>query len=617
MTRAGTFILHGVALLACLLLHVPARAWCPVGFSGPGNADDYYAFEVENHAQGWIDTVDAPTLNTTTTSPLYWRDVMLHVVDTATQTWSRNGRARVKIGYRGVITNPPAEPRGDGHSVVYTDPCPSDPHAPAAYAWVEYLLKPGNCDIVVHRGSCTTLRLGTASDLTGADASNFARIVRHEMGHCMGLEHASADSDCTAWRCFEDDGNRCTPGQLVCPSTCRITEHPLLDDTIGHHAENYGGGPPRREVVFGMATVSAANAFADAETLNLIGGSVFPARIDCRRGTSTPDCVLARSYNMNTLKLDRITFAATSPLTFSDVGTTTVTFSGMTRSPDVAMGDTGVSVVVGYRSVGASLIGVEALRFQTSTGTFLSSDQLSTGDADITTHEARVVFVRGLGGTGRFVEALPAHDRSLKFFVSSDATGAAPWMLMAPNNPWPIDRVFDSFDFHCPRHQTPGSGDASCAVVVSSDDGDVQNGGAQTCQLAFTTTNVTASQCREPFSAMKLSTPVALVDYGSGTPSTQRTVTSWLMSLSRHSPDVSGGNSHLLVYGNDRTFPDSAIAVQDEYDLDFLGCSSFGLGDDAQSYLGGTSVDYCEFCDRIVRVGMGNLLTDPVGNKCF
>lgn len=154
-------------------------------------------------------------------------------------------------------------------------------------------------------------------------------------------------------------------------------------------------------------------------------------------------------------------------------------------------------------------------------------------------------------------------------------------------------------------------------IVLSPASAAMQNGGAQTCQLAFSTTNVTVTQCRGPFTTQPFATPVALTDYGSGTPSSQRTATSWLMSLSRRSPDVSGGNSHLRVYGNDRTFPDTAIAVQDEYDLDFLGCSSFGLGDDAQSYFGGTSVDYCEFCDRIVRVGMGDLLTDPVGDKCF
>ncbi|MCC7112528.1 MAG: hypothetical protein IT382_24770 [Deltaproteobacteria bacterium] len=290
----------------------------------------------------------------------------------------------------------------------------------------------------------------------------------------------------------------------------------------------------------------------------------------------------------------------------------------MTRSPDVAMGDAGISVVVGYRTSGASVVGVEALRFNTSDGSYLDATQLRPDNDDVTTHEARVVFVRGLGGSGRFVAAVPQHSRRLRFFVSANAAGEGPWMAMAANaNDGGMARVFDSFDFHCPRHQTPGAGDANCAIVLSPASAAMQNGGAQTCQLAFSTTNVTVTQCRGPFTTQPFATPVALTDYGSGTPSSQRTATSWLMSLSRRSPDVSGGNSHLRVYSNDRTFPDTAIAVQDEYDLDVLGCSSFGLGDDAQSYFGGTSVDYCEFCDRIVRVGMGDLLTDPVGDKCF
>ena len=449
------------------------------------------------------------------------------------------------------------------------------------------------------------------------------KIERPTTDYLSALEPAFADSGCdeygncgcdNAW-CTEDAYLGCRAGQLLCQSGCgRKTQHPFMDDILGHHAKINGGGPPRRQVVFGMATISSADVFADAEVLNLIGGSVFPARIDCRKGTSTPDCVLARSYNMNTIKFDRITFAATAPLTFSDVGTTTVAFGAMTRSPDVAMGDAGTSVVVGYRSLASSVIGVEALRFNTASGALLSSTQLDpSSDSDLTHHEARVVFVRGLGGSGRFVVALPQRNRQLAFFISADAAGNGPWVTLTPSDS--MHRVFDSFDLHCPRHQPAGSGDTSCRIVIGSNS--LLNGASQTCRLDFTTTSVTASSCSGPFGAGVYSTPVALVDYGTGTPSTQRTGTSWLLSMSRRSPDFRGYNTDLLVYLNAAVFQDPSLLILEEYDQDFLGCSSFGLGDDAESYFGGTSVDYCEFCDRIVRVGMGDNLTGPVGDRCF
>lgn len=608
MTRAmplACFLVTGAMLLGSKA----ASAWCPVWNGGPGNANDYYAFQVEDSSADWIATVDSPTLSTTTTSPLYWRDVMRHLVDAGAQAWSRDGRVRVKIGYRGLIAGPPGAPGlMDGRSVVYAEPCPLINWPPAqAYTVYDGAGNPGSCDIVFYYGDCSTYWLTPNAAANGTDATHFSRTIRHELAHCVGLDHpAQSDAGCDDYgncgcalsRCQEDI-NACTAGQLACGRDCnRITERPLFDDIAGHHVKINNGGPPRREVVFGMATVSSANSFSDQETLNLIGGSIYPARIDCRRGTSTPDCVLVRSHNTGTLKFDRITFAATSPLMFSSINTTTVDYNYITRSPDVALGDAGVSVVVSNRSVGTNLYGVEALRFDTATGSYLSVTQVdASGNNDLTTHEARVVFVRGLGGTGRFVAALPRRDRGLKFFVSSDATGAGPWVMLAANANNGMTGVIDTFDFHCPRHQTPGSGDSTnCAIVLSSDSQNMQNGAAQTCQLSFTTTSVTVSQCRGPFTSQQFATPVALVDYGSGAPSSQRTSTSWLMSLSRQSPDVSGGNSHLRVYSNDRTFPDSAIVVQDEYDMDFLGCSSFGLGDDAQSYFGGTSIDYCEFC---------------------
>ena len=621
--RAG-----GIAIVAAAvgLAAAAASAWCPVFLGGPGDANDYYAFEIENSATNWIATVSSPGLNNQVGTALYWRDVIEHVVDTAAQTWSRNGRVRVKVGYRGTFTGPPIPWGSDGRSAIVTEACP-EPNAMPAFATYEQLFNPDSCDITIRRGGCIVVpwQLGSNSDAAGLDPANLARTIRHEMGHCMGLgEPALSSSGCdeygncgcaNSW-CVEDMYLGCTGGQLMCQASClRKTEHPLMDDINGHHQKITGGGPPRREVVFGMATISSTNVFSDAETLNLIGGSVFPARIDCRKGTSTPDCVLARTYSTSTLKFDRITFAATSPLTFSDVGTTTVSFPYMTRSPDVAMGDAGTSVVVGYRSVAANIIGVEALRFSTSSGALLSSTQLDTStDGDVTHHEARVVFVRGLGGTGRFVVALPRRTRQLEFYVSADAAGNGAWTELTRSGST-LHRVFDSFDLHCPRHQTAGSGDTSCRVVIGSNS--LLNGGSQTCRLDFTTTSVAVSTCSGPFGAGKYSTPVALVDYGTGTPSSQRTATSWLLSMSRRSPDFRGYNTDLLVYLNAAVFQDPSLLIQEEHDLDFLGCSSFGLGDDAESYFGGTSVDYCEFCDRIVRVGMGDNLTGPTGDRCF
>lgn len=632
MSISKSLMSAGAATVACIvLLSAEGKAWCPVFGGGPGNGDDYYAFEAENSATSWINTIDSPTLNTDPTSSKYWQHVIEHQIDTATQAWSRDARVRAKIGFKGWFTNPPMPWSSDGREAIVTEACPQfDPFPFAMYTVWEQLANPSSCDIVIRRGGCITQNLATGAASNGIDTGNFARSLRHEMGHCMGLAHPATDGSgcdeygncgCERADCIEEIFGGCIAGQVMCQQTCnRFSEHPIFDDINGHHAKLTGSGDPtKRRVNLGLATVSVTDVFADQEVLDTGKNSTFPARIDCRQGTSTPDCVMVRADGRSILAFDRVTFAATTPRTIQTIATTNVAFTSLTRSPDVALGGAGYSVAVAYHSLAASVFGTRALVFNTSTGQFVSSTELDPtagNDNDVTYGEPRVTFVRGLGGTGRFLVAVATRSRTLAFYLSADANGGGPWTLLTLSA-GALGGVFDGFDLHCPKHQATGSGDAVCRIVLTPNFQSSQNGAIQMCRLTVSTTSVTVNQCQMPISNERFSSVVALSDYGTGVPTDQRATTSWLVSFSRESPDVSGLNSRLHVYEQQNVFSPTYLDVDDSYGIDFQGCTAFGLGDDAESYFGGGGVDYCEFCDRIVRVGLGSHVTGGFGDKCF
>lgn len=214
-----------------------------------------------------------------------------------------------------------------------------------------------------------------------------------------------------------------------------------------------------------------------------------------------------------------------------------------------------------------------------------------------------------------------SRDRRPAFYISSDAFGSYWSRLTDASTGSSIeDEDFqEGFDIHCPRHVTPGSGDDTCRVLFSPYDETSLDGRLRACSVRFTATTFETVACSTNFGANS-DIPVTLVDYGTGTPSGQRSTRSWIMSVSYQKPHQSTYWTNSVQYLYDHT--GSVFSWSDRVKSTGYGdrnsCTAHVAGEDRpKTYFGGSAVDYCEDCDRVVRIDWGKNYGGVPTNTCF
>jgi hypothetical protein len=310
-------------------------------------------FTIEDDCPGWDSFLGGAALDCINpNADLYYKSVIGHLMDSSLQAWSRDGRSAIKVGITGFAAS--AVPANDGiNTISVSNSCAGST---------------GNTDVesddvhvdIIFKGGCGggSTNIATVSFADGGGSGAY-RIVRHEVGHALGLAHQCVSSG-TASNCpGRNPENVCFDGPLLSSTgggSTWQTDYPHGEDVEGiqelHRGDTLGAvhrsGPyvtpssllPRREVVLTQATLSTATPPALTETSTSPTGlfSVFPARIDCRRGNGSggADCVIVRAWTERNLRFNTLSVA--SPGGTPIVGTTLTTNGVRTRRPpDVAV----------------------------------------------------------------------------------------------------------------------------------------------------------------------------------------------------------------------------------------------------------------------------------------
>jgi hypothetical protein len=361
--------------LALLCFAEPAQAWCQHNAyedeDGDGDFDpplpfaNVLAFEVEDSPVEWDAMIGFLDFDGHAYDD--FRDVLEHVVDATSQSWNREARSPVKLGFGGFVAGVGVDVT-DGVSTISVGPCVG-----STAGTFEDITNRNSCDIQFCRaevanqtcmedadctafgGQCsngvcqTTLtRLDSSADADGSGAGIY-RLLRHEMGHCLGVGHACNGASCSNANseqvCYaEPVVNSSQPMRSDLPhgEDIEALQEILRGDTLAG-ADRLGifASPnsllPRREIVLRSVVQSTTQVWSTTAAQPLGLYSVYLPRLDCRRGTGAAvDCVMVRAWTEKDLRVNPISAAAGggSPV----LGATTTVAGVVTRrAPDVAL----------------------------------------------------------------------------------------------------------------------------------------------------------------------------------------------------------------------------------------------------------------------------------------
>lgn len=640
-------------------------SFCPNDGELPGNGANAMLFVVRDDPAGWAGLITSPTLSTSPTSSLYARDTVEHVFDTAAQNWARTARARAKIGWKGWSTTITRDDL-DGISSVTLRECDENNNPRPAFA--SSSSDGAACDMVFFSGgSCAYEGLATGLAAGSGVETNWQRLVAHEMGHCLGLRHPHQQGlhpDCgTGAGC-----DRCSHHQIMCVSnTCgKNTDGPHPDDVHGQQVAAAGEpfALPEREVWLQTGQFSTANVFSTGNSFYL-GDGVYHGRVDCPAGTASPHCVVGRVRNATAIRLDRVTFSGVNPS--SATVTTTNVALRTRRAVDVALSRLGGTAVLVAAETDAddTALNTRVLRFAAATNTLQESFDLA---GSVTHIEPRVATVSGVGATacaaplgdgmcaaqglgscdeslgictggnqGRFLVAIAQPNRALALFMSASNTGA-PFVgangdrfyqpLTVVNGAGAaatVGPIAHAFDIHC-ADELAGLGSfderRTCRVAFQTFSAASTVGQLTECglRIANTGNQATLLGCTSTIGANRDPTVVSLSDYGPSAPITQRQTRSWLLGTSRRVPHQTNENSVIYSYAHSAgaRFSSASLNISTYHDTDLGTCVATDTDDELRSYHGGSSIDYCAACQRVVRTMTAQFKTPSfLGGQCW
>lgn len=656
------------------LLAQRAHAWCEFndGSTAPPAYAEAFLFEIEDDYTGWNDLLTGPgnLEQTDTTSPWYYKTVVENIVDASAQSWARVARVPIKVGFKD--WNGTTEFADDGRSVISVIPCPSGGSEFVGNAEPE----PNGAACDIQFTAAGTGCLGSPFQpavVVGSDGfhqnrrSGIFRLLRHEIGHCLGLGHRCPRGD----DCIDGGASLCASADNVCKCNAIMhdpnTDFPHGDDIEGIHESLRGvtaSAIPGRRVMLQKGTISSTNVWADdGAAVDLGVYSSHPARVECRKGGISPECIMARPYNASEVRINTLDIVPSI-----SVGTT-LNVSVSTRRPvDIALSRVNSSFAVAViapqvqtDTTGENeLTGVEVLRISkadTSGPGLTHRFEIDTSDGDdITPFEPRVTFVRTIGGTcsgssdcgglqciegfcangndGRFLVMLLDLNRKPVLYLSTDSGGTAFTQLAETTGvvPFLSQQMRDTFDIACPHHTTTSgtAEDRLCRVVFTpygdNEDADSNpdnpNAHLRQCTLDVDGNSFDVVACSGlGFGAVR-GAITSLTDYGTGTPTGQRTARSWLMTVSEPNLHNLGSvrNSNLTAWNHNTNnlLSTGDLVLTLGYAMDRQSCTAMTADDDPKTYFGGTSIDYCEDCTRIIRLDWGQFNASGVpSDKCF
>lgn len=493
-----------VAVLVPSLSGSRALAWCEFD---PTPAEATYAaayeFEVEANFADWS-AFFGDTLGSSSSDPNYYQTVLREWVDAAAQEWQRSSRVPIKISFKGFTSN--ADESWDGRSVIMARPCVN---AETSRGNAQPEPNGEACDIIFSYDwggvACDNETfLSPAASASGAISGGLVdghRLLRHEIGHCLGLAHPGdvppGGGVCSDNCSGAENPDACINGPLMWNAR---SESPYGDDTEGiHEILRSVDAVPARRISLVQGQYALPSSWEQSAVNDLAVYATHPPRIACAEGDGATNnqCVMARAYNQSTIRINTISFSGS--FNTPSLGTTINIPGFHTRRPvDIAMNPSppsGAFVAVAIAQEQNPTDGATAdLNYPrasrvirvSSAGLLDPPFELDTTsiDDDITNRAPRVTFVRGLGATcsastatctclngscqsptgtlGRFVVAQVKHNRELAFWISPDevgTAGASGYTRMTEVTPAPGAqrltgttglRFRDSFDFACP-----------------------------------------------------------------------------------------------------------------------------------------------------------------------
>jgi hypothetical protein len=604
-------------------------------------------------------TIVVPGL-TTTPGLLNYKNVISTMIDKSSQEWSRLARSRTRIGFGNwyIGDTPGVEVDftvGDGRSqIVANNGCPVGASYSASFG-----PSFGECDIRVCADAGGGVIDGLTNSANGED-NNFDRILTHEMGHCHGIGHPNG--------CYT--GNNCaatpqvTQGSAMAVEGCgRRTDLPHPDDGDAHSyaAEGLVNSIQRRATILSTSFFPSAGFRANGVDIDPGFVSAFPARIDCQLGSSaninSPDCVVARTYRSDEIRLTRLAFPTAAPTTVT-VSTTPFALNSR-RATDVAvntLGTVAAAIVstVAYNGTSASvtngagqtyllpqtetlLTGPVVVSMNNATGGIIGSTPIfpdNMANENFSTFEPRVTFALDVPSTcitapceaGAFIAAVVKPNRSFLLFKGAQSDGQGTYSaLTLTYDPGVSPPVIDgSFDFHCPKH-VPANGGAerrTCRLYFTPASADTAGTGLlRQCSVRIDAAGTTARfmACSTNATESVLGTVVAsLVDYGTGQPASQRAGRHWLLGTSARFPHLAPANALQSRFVNPANGGILATANENRVrGMDAAICTAVtapgGVADLPRSYFGEISEAYCTKCDRIIEMRWGNFSTEAVG----
>jgi hypothetical protein len=611
-------------------------------------------------------TKTVPALSTTTTDPMYWKPIIAAIFEKITQDWSRLARTKTKIGFRDWLPlNSAATGITDGEHGIEVYPCLPGDFAARAGA------SPGECGIVV---KCIELNV-VGSPLSNGSATTFARTMSHEMGHCLGIDHPE---DCIAGNCLST-----TQGAMMAQNGCggvgKRTDLPHPDDVRSHHLAVDDNQPtftlPRRTVVLETSAVSTVGGLVPTSApITFAGSSAYPARIDCRLGGSvdvnSPDCVMARTYTEDEVRLTRLSFPGVAPTTVAYATTPFIVKSR--RATDIAMSlQSNVAAAVvnvnGLSAIEEVLQGNQVMRIDTTNGNSLGTVDVIAAPAieEMSTFEPRIAFVRGLGAqtcsaiqppcpgiglcsngicfgspSGRFLVGMVKPNRQFALFRSSDNLGAGvanpakagaleylPVSLINSSGvATELDPIDGSFDIACPKHTGTLTAATlaearNCRIWFTPATMDTLTARLKQCRLQInaTGTQATVSDCSTTQSVDGVSVGT-IIDYGTGQPVSQLQGRHWFLSVSKERQQTQTSNTRSYVFTNAAAALGVPFATLNR-SMDASPCTINPNNNSFEwlrSYFGEVSEDYCDKCDRMVSLKWGDFVNEPTqwSNRC-
>jgi hypothetical protein len=434
------------ALGFVLMTSAHLSAWCPRG-TPPVPYRTAYAFEAERDVTGW----NALFLETRLGGTMSTDVVVESWIDRAAQTWSRYARAPVKLGFLGFTAGTvDAHDLDDGRSIIFARPC-KNPDETTGKTWTG---RGGTtCDIELRYDvpggpACdNTTRLISIADTNGAGLGA-DRLLRHEMGHCLGLAHPWRGDACERKKAADNDEGCSEHGIMCIGGGCGEprSDLPGGDDIEGVFERMTGEDfrLPAREVWIGDR---ALGVFAAA-----------PPRIAC----AGEACALVRTHGVDEVHVHAFAGAnLAAPLEARFARPLTVRGLVTRRSPDVAVGANTALVIVAEQRAHEDPRGENfalpsrALFVRLDPPALLDSGEIDpTSDDDVTPYEPRVTFA-----DGRFLVVLAKRDRGFALYAHDARVGGAWTRLREIGGAISELEVQDSFDVDCTG--------AACTLVTA------------------------------------------------------------------------------------------------------------------------------------------------------